>query len=499
MESNHRGGMRKMANVRLGRTEIAVPKNGFGALPIQRISLEDAAGFAGLYVPVAAAVVAAGMVVGLVLGGFGPSTGFFITQSLGTTVVLGLVLCVFAFLASLLLHPRVIQIIRRRNNALLSRWGSTLFKFICFVLVLVALPQTITVSSFVSAQYQAVSRWRTVANAVSVQLTRQGLSDSYNDRFVRLYRTLAGEGKAALNMSVASMVVPDRNIHGNGRERTYSIPGDYSDIVMVDESFMRVMKLPVTDLEKIDPSTEPKGFRADVIDRLKEYTSVWDDGSKTLTLQNRLYEWKGKTAFPVLGAAQSTDPSQISYARKPLIVYLDRSASQHLGKDFVPAAIGQGTIFFTDHARLARQIQAEGLGPAVRSTLSVADGALLEAQRMGQEIIAGIVSVIVAMAALVLCGTQSAWIWAYERRRAIFLRHTAGQGYLGILGPHLLVQAGLMLAIGIGLSVTWLWKSAVPHPLLLVCSIAVVCWLIEMIAGIRFSEKAFVSVVERQE
>ena len=31
-----------MANVRLGRTEIAVPKNGFGALPIQRISLEDA-------------------------------------------------------------------------------------------------------------------------------------------------------------------------------------------------------------------------------------------------------------------------------------------------------------------------------------------------------------------------------------------------------------------------------------------------------------------------
>ena len=31
-----------MANVRLGRTEITVPKNGFGALPIQRISLEDA-------------------------------------------------------------------------------------------------------------------------------------------------------------------------------------------------------------------------------------------------------------------------------------------------------------------------------------------------------------------------------------------------------------------------------------------------------------------------
>ena len=42
METNHRGGMRKMANVRLGRTEITVPKNGFGALPIQRISLEDA-------------------------------------------------------------------------------------------------------------------------------------------------------------------------------------------------------------------------------------------------------------------------------------------------------------------------------------------------------------------------------------------------------------------------------------------------------------------------
>ena len=31
-----------MANVRLGRTEITVPKNGFGALPIQRISKADA-------------------------------------------------------------------------------------------------------------------------------------------------------------------------------------------------------------------------------------------------------------------------------------------------------------------------------------------------------------------------------------------------------------------------------------------------------------------------
>lgn len=32
-----------MANVRLGKTEIVVPKNGFGALPIQRIGLEEAA------------------------------------------------------------------------------------------------------------------------------------------------------------------------------------------------------------------------------------------------------------------------------------------------------------------------------------------------------------------------------------------------------------------------------------------------------------------------
>lgn len=31
-----------MQNVRLGRTELTVPKNGFGALPIQRISRDAA-------------------------------------------------------------------------------------------------------------------------------------------------------------------------------------------------------------------------------------------------------------------------------------------------------------------------------------------------------------------------------------------------------------------------------------------------------------------------
>ena len=30
-----------MEMVRLGKTEITVPKNGFGALPVQRVSLED--------------------------------------------------------------------------------------------------------------------------------------------------------------------------------------------------------------------------------------------------------------------------------------------------------------------------------------------------------------------------------------------------------------------------------------------------------------------------
>ncbi len=32
-----------MKNITLGRTGIVVPQNGFGALPIQRISVEDAA------------------------------------------------------------------------------------------------------------------------------------------------------------------------------------------------------------------------------------------------------------------------------------------------------------------------------------------------------------------------------------------------------------------------------------------------------------------------
>lgn len=31
-----------MANVRLGKTEIVSPKNGFGGLPIQRLSMDDA-------------------------------------------------------------------------------------------------------------------------------------------------------------------------------------------------------------------------------------------------------------------------------------------------------------------------------------------------------------------------------------------------------------------------------------------------------------------------
>ena len=31
-----------MKNVRLGRTDITVPQNGFGALPIQRVSVDEA-------------------------------------------------------------------------------------------------------------------------------------------------------------------------------------------------------------------------------------------------------------------------------------------------------------------------------------------------------------------------------------------------------------------------------------------------------------------------
>lgn len=367
--------------------------------------------------------------------------------------------------------------------------------------MIVALPQTIAVSRYVSSEYANVSRWESVAQAVSIKFTQQGNSDAYSESFLRLYRVLAQHEEAAIDQSIASMVLPEQYVHGTGTHRTYTIPGGYSDIVMVNDTFLKAMKLsPTANLKSVDISqrNESREFTRAISDQLKEYNSVWSDG-KNFDFCHHLYDWVGASRLPVLGAASSTDSSQITYTRKPLVIFLDQASSLHLSKGYVPAAISQGTIFFTDQTHLAQQIRTNNLEPAIESTLSIADSALLEAQRMSQEVVAGVVSIAVAAISLILCSFQSAWIWAQERRKVIFLRHAAGQSFSRILAVHFVIQAVIFIVIAVGFSLTWMWKNAVSQPLALLSLIVLVCFAIEVGAGMISTSRAFKSVVKREE
>lgn len=421
------------------------------------------------------------------------------TQALGTMTLLSVFLFLFTGIASLLLHPRVMQLAHRDNNEHLAQYGSSAFSLVCFILILVSLPATVASVRFSSQEYANAARWASVKNAVSVQTTQSGLSDEYAPSFVSLYHDLAQQKQTAISESIATMVLPSRYVQRTQEKTHVTIPDGYSDIVITNRTFLSTMKLPESNLIPLSSHNASKTVQSAIFAQLEQYNRVWGKKNSNLHLEKKVYEWKGSPSFPVLGGVNATDPQQITSSSHPLLVVLDTADEFELGSGFIPAGISQGTLFFTDKVSLNAALVRYQLQPAVSTTLPVAQSALLEAQRMSQEIITGIVAIIIAALTLLLNVVQATWIWAQQRRNSIFLRMTSGETRVRILLPHVCLHALVLSLIALGFSFTWQWHNAFSSPLIMLSIIVLSYVLVDVCTHSYQCDQVVKRTITRQE
>lgn len=341
---------------------------------------------------------------------------------------------IVAFFFLLLFTPSVGQLAARAGKSTMVRWGNGVWKYLCLVTVLMALPLSVSSASLASQSRAAASRWGNANSAVTFSVQGNGDYHRFEGRFRRFLTTTDGDGTLALSYSVAPMM-----IDGTGSDARPSQSlierqlAPYDDVIITNPTFLDLMKVNRRLMKPVDGTTLPQT----VCRGLSDYQSIWFT-SASASASYRLYAWRDDAVFPALD--YTSNPGEMSNARHPLILLVDEPARSMNLENFLIPSMTTGNVIFTDLARARRALDVSGLTQVVYSASTVSDAALYRAQLLEGNAAAGIMAAILAILAGMFCAVQSSWIWAVEHRSFIFIRHTDGTAYASMLSRRLLLH-----------------------------------------------------------
>lgn len=392
---------------------------------------------------------------------------------------------------SIVTMPSIRNISLRRNLSGRFLCGQIFLKLVCVVLALVS--GAMALSSFESAsqQFRSAKRWEGVRQVVSVKtfadptISSPEVAQAFRDFF-----SLADEqGGLYLSYSVAPALVSGPNPTASDISKQLS---PYDDVIVTNGSFLNLMNVFEGDLEKIDSSRIPSSL----LNGLKEYDGIWLNERSGIAMENCLYEWKGEGSFPALDyGAQS---GMFSTARNPLIVMVD-SVSEDLSiNGFVYPALSTSNIVFDDAEFVNEVAEQSGLLPSINSINKVSDDAFYQYRILKQLGQTNLFYLIIVLLEIGLSAMEGAYLWAYENRRRIFIRHTSGEHYLRLSSDYCAVQA-VLLAISclIAYVITEKQKLLSDNTCIFMACVSIVCLIIEIISVLFATNKCFTEVVDR--
>jgi lipid-A-disaccharide synthase-like uncharacterized protein len=132
--------------------------------------------------------------------------------------------------------------------------------------------------------------------------------------------------------------------------------------------------------------------------------------------------------------------------RRPLILVVNDLAQ--FDDAFLASAVSRGNVIFTDPVRMGELLKERDMGTEVLSVDRIADLGLYDAQSKQRNAQLGAGAIALAVLALIMCVSVTAWIFALLRRRRWFVQHTAGKSWGSILLPRLLWEATASLLFG---------------------------------------------------
>lgn len=132
--------------------------------------------------------------------------------------------------------------------------------------------------------------------------------------------------------------------------------------------------------------------------------------------------------------------------QRPLIISM-----RDLGEfddSFLASAVSRGDIVFTDPEQVKALVKQRDMGSEILSIDRIADLGLYDAQTKQRNAQLGAAAIALAVLALVMCVSVTAWIFALLRRRRWFVQRTAGKTWRSILVPRMLWEASAAILFG---------------------------------------------------
>ncbi|MEE2570602.1 hypothetical protein V1638_14535 [Pseudarthrobacter sp. J64] len=389
--------------------------------------------FGALAIPAAATFGAAVLVV--MATGFGRPAFFISTLALFTGVVAAFAMVV-ALLMGMLTLPSVRDIAARRPSERGSWVISELLKVAAVVIVAAILPTVSGVVANASAATTQGAIWESMGDSVTVRIANR-LGDAENAAFAGLTRDLAKRDAAMFSMSLSSDTVDLVDDEGAADLKKLG----FDSIVIADERYLDTVNRtggatwePAAAVQSLQEL--PESIQRQLLPNLK----LWTTSRKGPDVQ--LYSNTGDLPIVVSGSMSGT----LDTNQRPLILSTNDLAQ--FDDSFLASAVSRGNIVFTDPEQVRELVKQRDMGAEVLSIDRIADLGLYDAQSKQRNAQLGAAAIALAVLALVMCVSVTAWIFALLRRRRWFVQHTAGKTWRSILLPRMLWEASTALLFG---------------------------------------------------
>lgn len=396
--------------------------------------------FGALAVPVVATFAIS--VLGIIVTGFGRAGFFISTLMLFTGAVTAFAVAV-ALIMGMLSLPTVRDIAARRPSERGSWVISEVLKVAAVVIVAAIVPTASGVVTNASAATAQGALWESMGDSVTVRVANR-LGDAENAAFAGLIRDLVRRDAAMFSMSLSSDTV---NLVDEAAGKDLEDLG-FDSVVLTGEPFLdTVNRAGGATWELVSPVHSVQELPDSIRGQLLPNLELWTTSRKAPDV--RFYGSTGEAPIAVSGGRAGTlDTNQL-----PLIISVNDLTQ--FDDAFLASAMSRGNIVFTDPEQLKALVEQRGISSDILSIDRIADLGLYDAQTKQRNAQLGAAAIAIAVLALVMCLSVTAWIFALLRRHRWFVQRTAGLSWRSILQPRMLWEAGSALLFGAAMAMSF--------------------------------------------
>lgn len=346
--------------------------------------------------------------------------------------VMLLMFCIFAVL-SLVTRPRVALAASRETPwRSVSRIGVVL-RVASVAVALVSIPFALFYTQTARQAHSEASTWEDASSVVRIMVVSSEATlsgdETYLARFDELVKGAESKGIAAMSLSLDQMA-----------DMVEVESSEFDHVIVTNREFVDLWKQDI-ELEPVERHSVADGLAGEVEDNLQ----VWERTEDSVEENSSWYTLSASSEpLPVIGS--QADRGNAVHADHPLIVMVDDLSQAFAVDGVLDALVSNGQIVFTDASVLRELIDNTDTAQYIGSIDNVADQILDTAQKYDDEARIGSVSIVLAVAALLINLTQGALLWSEQNRRRIFIRHSSGAPFRHIQRWRVTSDIGIVVA-----------------------------------------------------